>query len=431
MPPSTTSRVRWLLIFWMFVVSAVAYLDRVNIAIAGISIASEFHLDNVHLGYVFSAFVLGYALFQVPGGTLADRVGPRKILGLGVIWWAVFTTLITFVSPSMGGVLFLLIGIRFCLGLGEAVVYPASNNIVASWIPSQERGVANGIIFAGVGFGTGMTPPIVAYLTHQYGWRSSFWASAVLGLIAGGVWYLIARDKPRQHPWVSPAELAHIEAGLPDPALAKRGTKLSLRKVLSRSNIWAVTLSYFTYGYVAYIFFTWFPIYLTKARHLDLKHSTAYTMLPPLAMMIGSTLGGFVSDRLTRAYGKRIGRCVFAACAIACCALLVALGPRVADAQLASFVLAAGAGALYVSQSAFWSMSADIGKTAAGSVSGFMNMGNQLGGTLTASITPLLADRLGWSVSFGTAAALAALGAVAWLFVRPEPVAQTETAGTR
>ena len=115
---------RWILIFWMFVISAIAYLDRVNIAIAGHSIAQEFGLDNIRLGWVFSAFVFGYALFQAPGGRLADRFGPRKILAIGTIWWAVFTSLTALVSAGMAHALLILIAVRFALGVGEAVVYP-------------------------------------------------------------------------------------------------------------------------------------------------------------------------------------------------------------------------------------------------------------------------------------------------------------------
>lgn len=416
------SNIRWLLIWWMFAVSAVAYLDRVNISIAGPAIASEFHLDDLHLGYVFSAFVLGYAIFQIPGGTLADRLGPRKVLGLGVLWWAVFTALITVVSPHARALLFLLLLVRFCLGMGEAVVYPASNCVVASWIPSVERGVANGIIFAGVGFGTGLTPPIIASLTHFYGWRSAFWVSALLGLAAGTIWYVIARDKPGQHPWVSESELRHIQAGLP-PVTTKKG-ELAWRNILGTRSIWAITFSYFAYGYVAYIFFTWFYIYLNKTRHLNLKQSALYTMLPPLAMMAGSLLGGFASDRLSKRFGNRVGRCYVAAAAIASCAFLVGFGPQAQSAQVAGIILALGAGALYISQSAFWSMSADIGKTSAGSVSGFMNMGGQLGGALTGSLTPAIAEHFGWTGSFIAAAVLCGAGAVAWLFVQPEETAR-------
>lgn len=423
MSTSQNSRIRWLLIWWMFLVSAIAYLDRVNISIAGQAIAKEFHLDHVHLGWVFSAFVLGYALFQAPGGWLADRIGPRKILGAGVVWWGVFTALITFLSANTAGLLIMLIAVRFLLGMGEAVVYPASNCIVAAWIPSTERGIANGIIFAGVGFGAGITPPLIGYLMLHQGWRASFWASAMLGLIAGVIWYIIARDRPAQHPWVSAHEKALIEAGLPKMrSTASGNAKLSWQTILRDRNVQAVTFSYFTYGYAAYIFFSWFFIYLSSVRGLNMRESSYYTMLPFLAMAIGSPLGGWVSDRLTKKSGKRVGRCYLAAAAIAVCAAFIAFGTQVESARLASLVLAGGAGALYVSQSSFWSVSADIGKESAGLVSGFMNMGGQLGGALTASLTPAIASHFGWTASFLVAAGMCAAGALAWLPVQPEPV---------
>jgi ACS family glucarate transporter-like MFS transporter len=414
------SKVRWILIFWIFVVSAIAYLDRVNVSIAGKAIASEFHLSNVQLGWVFSAFVLGYALFQAPGGRLADRIGPRNILALGVIWWGVFTTLITVLQASTPALLALLIGIRFSLGIGEAVVYPASNCVVARWIPSQERGISNGIIFAGVGFGAGVTPPLITYLMVHYGWRSAFWASAVLGLVAGAIWYFLARDTPRQHPWVSESECKFIESGLAATSDKPSGERLTWSTILSNRDIMRVTFSYFCYGYAAYIFFSWFFIYLNDVRHLNLRQSSYYTMLPFIAMAIGSPLGGWLSDRLTKAYGKRAGRCGIAAFGIGLSAVFIALGTQVESAQLASMILAGGAGALYLSQSSFWSVSADIGGTSAGSVSGLMNMGGQIGGALTASLTPAIANRWGWSASFLVAATLCACGALAWLIVEPE-----------
>ena len=347
MTNSRNSHIRWLLVFWMFLVSAIAYLDRVNIAIAGQSIAAEFHLDNVHLGWVFSAFVLGYALFQAPGGSLADRVGARRTLTFGVIWWGIFTALITLLSPNLIALLPLLIGVRFLLGIGEAVVYPASNCIVAAWIPSAERGIANGIIFAGVGFGAGITPPLISYLTVHYGWRASFWASAILGLFAGSVWYVIARDKPSQHPAVSTREADLIDAGLPQTRVRASGTvKLSWRTILKDRNVQAVTFSYFTYGYAAYIFFSWFFIYLRTVRKLDVRESSYYTMLPFLAMAIGSPVGGWISDRLTKHWSKRVGRCYLASAAILVCAGFIIVATQVGSARLASVVLAGGVGAL-------------------------------------------------------------------------------------
>jgi MFS transporter, ACS family, glucarate transporter len=406
--------IRWLLVAWLFIVSAIGYLDRVNISIAGQSIAKEFHLSNLQLGWIFSAFVLGYALFQAPGGWLADRAGPRLILALGVLWWGIFTSLITVFTPQVFHLVVFLIATRFLLGIGEAVIYPASNCVVAAWIPSAERGLANGIIFAGVGCGAAITPPLIAYLLIHYGWRWSFWVSAVLGLAAGAVWFFIARDKPFQHPAISAEELSYIERGLPSE---RHSRNLPWSTLLTNSNIWLVTISYFCYGYAAYIFFSWFFIYLSSVRGLNLRESSYYTMLPFAAMAIGSPVGGWISDRLTRSRGKRVGRCGVAAVAIALSAIFIALGTQVDSARLATFVLAAGAGALYLSQSSFWSVSADIGGDSAGSVSGFMNMGGQIGGALTASLTPAIASHAGWTASFLVAAVLCALGSLLWLFV--------------
>lgn len=418
--PTRNHRLRWLLVFWLFVLSAVAYLDRVNISIAGQAIAKEFHLNNVQLGWLFSSFVLGYALFQAPAGRIADRVGARTVLGVAVIWWAVFTSAITFVSPEIGSLVIVLIGIRFLLGMGEAIVYPASNCMVAAWIPTSERGIANGIIFAGVGFGAGLAPPIITYTLLRYGWRASFWVSAVIGVIAGVVWFTIARETPEKHPWASQEERNYIVAGLPESKYSLSAAKLGWGTIVRDRNVQALSFSYFTYGYAVYIFFSWFFIYLNNVRELDMKRSSLYTMLPFIAMAIASPVGGWLSDRITRSKGKRAGRCGLAAIAMALCGVFLAAGAEVGSVALAVIVLAGGAGALYISQSSFWSVSADIGGASAGSVSGVMNMGCQLGGAISSSLTPWIAQRFGWATSFLFAAALALAGGAAWLLVNAD-----------
>ncbi len=414
-------RLRWVLIFWMFAISAIAYLDRVNISIAGSSIEREFGLEHVRLGWVFSAFVLGYALFQAPGGRLADRFGPRKVLTFGAVWWALFTALTAFVPPGWPHALMILLSVRFLLGIGEAVVFPASNRLVASWIPSKERGLANGFIFAGVGAGAGIAPPLITYILVHHGWRWSFWISALIGLVAGLVWFLIARDTPEQHPWIDAQETATIKSGLPECRNEQAaGKPLSWAVIFGSKNVLAITLSYFCYGYVAYIFFSWFFIYLNDVRGLNLKSSGYYGMLPFLAMAVCSPLGGWISDLLAKKYGKRLGRCGVASFSLMLSAIFVATGTYAHDARVASIILAGGAGALYLSQSAFWSVSSDIAGSSAGSVSGVMNMGNQIGGAVTASLTPFIAEHLGWGVSFSVAAALCVVGSLTWLMVDPE-----------
>ena len=415
---SKTSHVRWLLVFWLFVLSAVSYLDRVNISVAGHSIAEDYGLSNVQLGYVFSAMLIGYALFQTVGGRLADRYGPRRVLTAGVVWWGIFTGLTALVPSTIRGALFLFVAIRFLLGVGEAVVYPSSNQFVARWIPAHERGMANGWIFAGVGAGAGLSPPLITYFMLHYGWRSSFWACAMIGLIVGAVWYLMARDEPAEHPYVSASELETIRSGLPRESVDGSGL-LPWRVVFRSREVRAITVSYFCFGYTAWIFFSWFFIYLAQVRGLNLKASAFYAMLPPVAMSVCSFLGGAISDGLTKWHGPRLGRCGLAAFGIALAGIFIAFGSQVASARVASLVLAGGAGALYLSQSSFWSVSADIAGKASGSVSGFMNMGAQIGGAVTASLTPAIAARFGWTASFLVAAGLCLVGAAAWLTVDP------------
>ena len=419
MTTARMSYVRWFLVLWLFVLSAVSYLDRVNISIASGSIAEVYQLSDVQLGKVFSAMLVGYALFQTVGGRLADRYGPRRVLTGGVVWWGIFTALTTLV-PAKAGALLVLIVVRFLLGAGEAVIYPSANQFIARWIPAAERGLANGWIFAGVGAGAGLTPLLITGIMVRYGWRSSFWVCSAIGFAAGLVWFLSARDTPAEHPSVSASELALIRSGLTQaqPSYDPKAL-VSWRSVLQSKEVRALTLSYFCYGYVAWIFFSWFYRYLAKVRGLDLKASAFYTMLPFLAMLVCCLLGGVINDRLTKWRGPRIGRCALAAFAIAVAGIFIAFGSQVQSARLASVVLAGGAGALYLSQSSFWSVTADLGGASSGSVSGFMNMGAQIGAALTATLTPWIAGRFGWTMSFLVAAVLCLLGAASWLVVDP------------
>jgi ACS family glucarate transporter-like MFS transporter len=417
MAPPQAGKTRWLLVFWMFVMSSVAYLDRVNISIAGKDIATEFHLSNIQLGRIFSAFLLGYALFQVPGGRLADAWGPRRVLSVGIIWWGIFTALTASIPAAMAAGLTAFVFVRFLLGAGEAVVYPSCNRVVASWIPVSERGLANGIIFAGVGFGAGITPPLVTWIMVHWGWRWSFWFSALAGLLTAVVWFAIARDDPDRHPWVGQPEKDWIRAGLDIPA---KKVSMPWRAALKSRDVLALAASYFTFGYSAYIFFTWFFLYLVNVRGLNLKSSAYYSMLPFLAMTAGSLIGGAINDAATRHFGQRFGRGAIASVGMILAAIFIALGSHAQNVSLASLILAGGAGALYLSQSSFFSASADIGGVFAGSISGMMNMGNQIGGAITASLTPLIAGRFGWNASFGVAAVLCVVGAAFWLTIDPK-----------
>ncbi|HEY0163623.1 MAG TPA: MFS transporter [Edaphobacter sp.] len=416
-------RVRYFLAFWLFVLSGVAFLDRTNLSIAGLQISTEYGLGNQRLGWIFSAFLIGYAGFQLPAGWLAARFGPRRVLSLGVLSWGVATALTALLPSGIPSAVFLLIGIRFVLGAGESVIYPAANQFVARWVPLQERGFINGLIFAGVGAGSGLTPPLLTWLILHHGWRAAFWFSAVIGVVVGGVWWQSARDTPEEHPGMTPEELKEIRDGL---SFGSQGSQdqgagvISWSAILHRRDLPALVVGYFSFGYVAWIFFSWFFLYMAQVRGFDLKSSAQYAMLPFLCMTIFCLLGGAMSDRLTTRYGLRVGRCGLASVAMLLSAIFLVLGSQVHSPQLAGVILAGGAGALYLSQSSFWSVSVDIAGRSSGVFSSMVNMGGQLGGAVTASLTPWIAQKYGWTTSFAFSAALALIGSVCWMTVHPE-----------
>jgi ACS family glucarate transporter-like MFS transporter len=418
------TRVRFFLAFWLFVLSGVAFLDRTNISIAGLQISREYGLGNQRLGWIFSAFLIGYAGFQLPAGILAARFGPRRVLTIGVFWWGIATALTAILPSNIPHAVMLLIGVRFFLGAGEAVIYPAANQFVARWVPQQERGFINGLIFAGVGAGSGLTPPLLTWIILSEGWRAAFWFSAAIGFIAGAVWWVFARDTPEEHPGVSRAELKEIRAGLTlystDSDVSSTDRSISWKAIFARKDLAALMAGYFSFGYIAWVFFSWFFLYMAQVRGFDLKASARYAMLPFLCMTIFSLVGGALSDRLTLSHGLRVGRCYLASFSLFLTAIFLVLGSQVRSPQLAGFILAGGAGALYLSQSTFWSVSVDIAGRSSGVFSSLVNMGGQIGGALTASLTPWIAQRFGWTTSFAVAAAMAVIGSLCWLVVHPE-----------
>jgi ACS family glucarate transporter-like MFS transporter len=209
------------------------------------------------------------------------------------------------------------------------------------------------------------------------------------------------------------------------------GPPVKWLSLLRDRQILLLTASYFCFGYVAYIFFSWFFLYLSSVRGLDLKASAILAMLPFIAMTVFSILGGVVSDQLERRYGAPIGRCVVAGGALIVASMFVAAATLVSSATLASLILAGGAGSLYVAQSAYWTLSANIGGRSAGAVSGIMNMGAQIGGVVTASGTAIIASAYGWTVSFLVAAAICLIGGMVWFIIDPEHVLEDHRSSAR
>ena len=413
-----SNKVRYLLIMLIFVVSAVVYIDRSNISIAGTYLATDYHISKPQLGWVFSAFLLGYAFFQIPAGWLVGKLGPRKTLTWGLVWWSALSIVTALVPANMESSLWALIGVRFILGMGEAVAYPSSNQFIAAWFPTQERGKANGWVFGGVGLGSGTAPPLVAFIIYNYGWHAVFYISAVLGLIMAVVWHRMARDTPAEHPGVTAAERAHIKAGQPVKMEGPMPPVPWLR-IFTSIDVWGTTLAYIAFGYVAFIFHTWFFIYLKDGRGLDLKSSALLGTLPFIAMTTCCLLGGVISDWLVKKWGQYVGRSLFGAFTLFLAGVFLIIGSHAADTTVAVLVLAGGAGALYLGQATYWAVAADFGGPYTGVISGLVNMGGQIAGAATASLTPLFAQWYGWEWAFYIAAGVSFVCVFPWFFVNP------------
>jgi ACS family glucarate transporter-like MFS transporter len=411
-------RIRYLLIMLIFVVSAVVYIDRSNISIAGTYLAADYHISKIQLGWVFSAFLLGYAAFQIPAGWVVGKLGPRRTLTLGLVWWSLLSVATALVPPTMVGSLWVLIGVRFILGLGESVAYPSSNQFIAAWFPTHERGKANGWVFGGVGFGSGSAPPLVAYIIYNFGWHAVFYISAVLGLLIAGLWYKVARDTPAEHPKVTAEEIAHIMADMP---LKVEGVMppVPWLKIFTSVDVWGTTLAYVAFGYVAFIFHTWFFIYLKDGRGLDLKSSALFGMLPFIAMTTCCLLGGVISDWLVKHRGQYVGRSLYGAFTLFLAGVFLIIGSHAQDTTVAVLVLAGGAGALYLGQATYWAVAADFGGPYTGVISGLVNMGGQIAGAATASLTPYFASLYGWEYAFYIAAGVSFVCVLPWFFVNP------------
>lgn len=412
------NRLRFQLIMMIFLVSAVVYIDRSNISIAGTYLAADYNISKVELGWVFSAFLLGYAAFQIPAGWLVGKLGPRRTLTYGLIWWSVLSVATALVPPDMAHSLWVLIAVRFILGMGEAVAYPSTNQFIAAWFPTQERGVANGWVFGGVGMGAGLAPPVVAFIVYAFGWHEVFYFSALIGLIMACLWYWASRDTPAQHPKATAEEIAHIKAGLP-VKMDGPMPPVPWAQIFTSRDVWGAAIAYVAFCYVAFIFHTWFFIYLKDGRGLDLKSSALFGMLPFIAMTLGSLAGGFISDWLVKRRGQYVGRSLFGAAMLFLTGIFLVIGSQVHDTALAVLILAGGAGVCYLGQATYWAVAADYGGPFTGVISGLINMLGQISGAITASLTPLLALWYSWEHAFYVAAGICFVCMFFWLVVDP------------
>ncbi len=416
--------VRYKILALLFLVSLLTFLDRVNISVAGKYINEAYGFSSVQYGIIFSAFVAGYMLLQLPGGYFSDRFGPRLILAAAILWWSIFTVLTALAGVLFTARLFGALGsfilVRFMIGTGEGVAYPASSKVVSIWIPYRNRGLANGTLLSGIGAGSALTPPLIVWIISRWGWQSTFYICGATGAGVALLWYAYARNTPHEHREVGPSELNAIG----DPP-EKKASLADIAAILKDRRMWFLSMSYFVFGYIIYIYYSWFFLYLVSVKHIEIAKGSLLAAMPFLAMAITAPLGGWLSDRLCVMMGFN-GRRVIGGAGMAMVALSIALGSMSRDLLTAVALLSAGAGFLFLTVGSYWAGATDLHPDKAGSATGFMNTLANIGGIISPTLTPLIADRLGWDSALVFAAALAVAGAVLWLGVAPEVVPRCE-----
>ncbi|MDQ1472792.1 MAG: hypothetical protein QOJ99_4272, partial [Bryobacterales bacterium] len=271
----------------------ITYMDRVAISAAVPSIQKEFGFSVVTMGWILGAFRWAYSVFQIPGGWLGDRFGPRRALAAIVTWWSIFctATIGMWNAPSM-------IVCRFLFGMGEAGAFPIATRSLSRWMLPSERGFAQGITHAGSRLGAAMTPALVAWLIVHYGWRTAFVAFGSLGVVWSVIWFWYYRDHPAEHKGINEAELELIA-----PVAGRRKGVIGpvpWRKILASRQLWILSSAYFCYGYSLAVYLDWFPKYLNSERGFSIERMGIYASLPLLAGTFGDIAGGWLSDILAK-----------------------------------------------------------------------------------------------------------------------------------
>lgn len=420
-PSSESSRpspLRWLILGLLFTISVVTYIDRVNISVTARHMMPALGMTDQEMGYVFSAFVVGYALFQIPGGWLSDRWGIRLVLMIALVWWSLFTAWTAIAATSFLAGTFGVVGalavVRFFLGVGEAAALPTFNRAVTDWLPAHERGLGIGIAIGGIGIGAAITPPLTAWIMVNYGWQTAFYLSSGLGFGLAAIWWFLAADRPTGHRWHTHHKAETTSA--PSSSTQQPIPWMQLRRTPS---VWWLVLSYGCLGYVAYVYMSWFYLYLVNQRGFTLLSGGLFAAAPFLTILISCPMGGWVSDRLSLRYGLTRGRRIVGMAGMGLAAGSIAIGATVESPYLAITSLSLGAGWLYFTIGAYWSSTSDLSPTHAGSLSGLMNMGANIGGSISPTLTPWIAQQWGWSASLSVAAAMALIGGIMWFGIHP------------
>jgi ACS family glucarate transporter-like MFS transporter len=407
---------RFLLVMGTFLLSLLLYIDRACISAAKNPIAESLGFSDKQMGWVLSAFALGYALFQTPAGMFADKFGPRKVLSAIAVLWSVFTALTGLAWSFMS-----MLVLRFFFGASEAGAFPGMSRAVFSWFPLKERGLVTGINFSGSRLGAAFALPAVAWLINSQGWRASFFVLGVIGVLWAAVWYFWFVDDPKDHKGISAAEKEHILQNRQKLSAVDKAEKLSTSLLFKSKNLWLAMFQYFGSNFTFFFTLTWLFPHLQNKYGLDIIEAGFYASLPLIGGACGNWFSGWMVDFIYKKGHWSLSRRLPAIIGFVLVVIGLIGSMEMSTANGAILFLSIAIFGADMTLSPSWSFCVDIGKNNSGAVSGTMNMAGNIGSFITALAFPYLAAWTG-SVNFFfyVGALLAACSAIAWLFMKPQ-----------
>ena len=409
-------RVRFSIVAMLFAVTIVNYADRATIAIAGPVLSKDLGFSPVQMGFIFSAFVWAYAMFQVPGGWLSDKLGARGVLASIVTYWSIMTAA---TAGAFNAVSFIVV--RFLFGVGEAGAFPGATRAMQLWYPQPERGFVQGVTHSASRLGAAIAPPLVVLIMSQWGWRAVFLICGAIGIFWSLWWALSYRNLPEEHGMVNRAELERIRgldaAGAIKPPPMEKQANVPWGTLIRSPNMWAIMAAYFTYVYCLWIFLSWLPSYLIDYRHFTLLKVGLFASLPLFAGVLGDTFGGLATDWLLKKTGNtKLARRSVAIVGMLGCCIFIVPAALTTNAYTAVYCLTAAMFFLECTIGPAWSVQMDTGGKYSGTVSGMMNMAGNFGGAMSPLVFGVLAQYGNWQAPFIVAASLLVIGSAVWAF---------------
>jgi len=412
---------RWWILVMMSFVNLICYLDRGLLGVLAPEISKEFHLSKTQMGLALACFTWTYALGQIPSGWLGDRFGPKKVLS--------FLMFGVGLTPFLNGIavgLVTLVVARLALGLAESGAFALTARGMQMWFSRSERGRIQGISHGCGRIGAAIGPGLAAVIMLFFGWRTMFFVCGIIGFLWVIVFNRIYCNNPAEHKRVNQAELAQIRGLNPDGSIKPYGVpvkpRVPWRSILGSPNMWYIVLGYCCYFFFTNFYQTWYPTYLREYRHMSLKSLGILGTLPLAVALIGSFMGGFVTDAILKKSGKpKFSRRVVAAPGYICAGICI-IPAALTHSTLVSVLCLGGAYfCLELASAAVWAVPMDVGGAFSGSVVGVMNGCGALAASMTAILYGAMFDRGFWIAPFYVTAGVMFLGALIWLFlINPE-----------